>query len=68
VDERVVAVLDRLQLPALSQGRDDREADVVAAACVLAPGIAEPDDQPVDRCATAEGASQGQLLLLGGVL
>jgi len=55
-------------LPALGERLGDFEADVVAAARVLAAGIAEPDYQPVDRCATAEGASQGQLLLLGGAL
>ncbi len=47
----------------------DHEADVVARAGVLAAGIAQSDDQPVDRSATAtEGASQRPLLLAGGVL
>ena len=45
------------------------EADVVARPGVLAAGVAEPDDQPVDGPATAtEGASQRPLLLSGGGL
>jgi hypothetical protein len=42
------------QLPALDQGVRDAEADVVRRVGVAGPGIAEPDDQPVDGCGAAE--------------
>ena len=37
------------QVPALDQRVGDAEADVVRGVRVAGPGIAEPDDQPVDR-------------------
>ena len=43
------AILRALELPALGQLLGDHEADVVPRARVLAAGVAEPDDQPVDR-------------------
>jgi hypothetical protein len=62
---RLEAVLAPLQLPALGQALQRSEADVVPAARVLGAGIAESDDQPVDRsaAAAAEEAFQGRLLL-----
>jgi hypothetical protein len=58
------AVLAPLDLPALGEPLERFEADVVPAARVLRSGIAESDDQPVDRCAAAaEEAFQGRLLL-----
>ena len=49
--------------PALDELLGCHEADVVPRPGMLAAGIAEPYDQPVDRPATAaEGASQGSLL------
>jgi hypothetical protein len=58
------AVLAPLDLPALGEPLKCFEADVVPAPGVLRSGIAESDDQPVDRCAAAaEEAFQGGLLL-----
>ena len=42
------------QVPALDQRVGDLEADVVRAVRVAAPGIAEADDEPVDRCGGEE--------------
>ncbi len=42
------------QVPALAQRVRDLEADVVGRAVVAAPGIAETDDEPVDRCGGEE--------------
>jgi hypothetical protein len=58
------AVLPPFQLPALGEPLERFEADVVTAPRVLPSGIAESDDQPVDRsAAAAEQAFQGRLLL-----
>jgi hypothetical protein len=60
----LVTVAAPLQLPALGQPLERFETDVVPAARVLRSGIAESDDQPVDRsAAAAEQAFQGRLLL-----
>src|SRR6202042_1607847 len=53
------ALLRSAQAPSCGEHVGHVEADVVRRAGVLAAGIAEPDDQPVDSSATAtEGASQ----------
>ncbi len=49
--------------PALGKPVGDHEADVMASLCVLATGIAQPDDQPVRWRAASKGAQE---LLLGG--
>jgi hypothetical protein len=57
------AVLGSCELPALDERLGDHEADVVTRAGMLAPGISEPDDQPVDRPATPSERASQQLLL-----
>ena len=42
------------QVPAASELVGDLEADVVRRLRVAGPGVAEPDDQPVDRCGGEE--------------
>ena len=62
-DPSFEALLRAAQTPTLGKCVGDSEADVVRRTGVLAAGIAEPDDQPVDGPATAtEGASQELLL------
>lgn len=56
-------ILGTRKLPTLSQRIGHHEADVVASVGVLTAGVAQPDDQPIDPGAAAEGAQE---LLLGG--
>src|ERR1019366_2605330 len=57
-DPAAKALLPTAQLPAIDQRLGDHEAHVVARARMLAPGVAQSNDQPVDGPATAKGASQ----------
>ncbi len=71
-DAPAEAVLRASKPPALDERLGDHEADVVPGARVLAAGVAQPDDQPVDGSATPpdeRGRRRGRALLLaGGVL
>src|SRR5208283_2635673 len=63
------AVLRAGQLPAFGERFGDHEPHVVTRSGMLATGISQPNDQPVDGSATAtEGASQRPLLPAGGAL
>ena len=52
------AVFGASELPALGEPIDDHETNVVARVGVLTAGISQPDDQPVGRGATTEGAQE----------
>jgi hypothetical protein len=64
-EEPAEALLGPSEPPALDERLRDLEADVVSRVQVLATGISQSHDQPVDRAAaTAKGASQRLLLLV----
>ena len=69
-DQRIVAARLAACAPcARGQHADDLLADVVARAGVLLAGVAQPDDQPVERgrCAVTRRRRVGDVGSLGGV-
>ena len=67
-------LLGAREIPAARELVGDLEADVVRRLGVAGPGVAEPDDQPVDRCgaedlqdSSEDSAAVAAGLALGGV-